>query len=145
MAMQPKVWMIATFFYKWVSHFITYVQAHESNLCLINCHLLLIDGHNSHVTADIVHKARGVGLDLINFPLHTSHVLQPLDVAWFKSFKTTFRTYTDLWILASKGNGVRKKDLVQWVFLALKKTLNPNKICKGFKATRIWPLNPNVW
>ncbi len=50
----------------------------------------------------------------------------------------------DLWTLASKGNNVRKKDLVQWVSLALKKTLNSNNICKGFKATRIWPLNPNV-
>jgi hypothetical protein len=29
-------------------------------------------------------------------------------------------------------------------FFRLKKTLNLNNICKGFKATRIWPLNPNV-
>lgn len=82
MAMQPKVWMITIPFDKWVSHFITCVQAHGSNLCLVKCHLLLIDGHNSHVTAiDIVHMARGLGLDLINFPSHTSHVLQPFDVA----------------------------------------------------------------
>jgi len=123
-----------------------YVQAHKSNLCLFDYHLLLIDGHNSHVTSiDIVHKAKGLGLDLIKFPSNISHVLQPLDFAWFKSFKTTFKTYMDLSTLASKGNDVRKKDLVQWVSLALKKTFNPNNICKGFKATRIWPLKPNVW
>lgn len=50
----------------------------------------------------------------------------------------------DLWTLTSKGNGVRKKDLMQWVSLALKKTLNLNNISKGFKVIKIWPLNPNV-
>jgi len=34
--------------------------------------------------------------------------------------------------------------LAQWVSLVLKKTLKPNNIRKGFEATSIWPLNPNV-
>ncbi len=29
-------------------------------------------------------------------------------------------------------------------FFNIEKKLNLNNICKGFKKTRIWPLNPNV-
>jgi hypothetical protein len=29
------------------------------------------------------------------------------------------------------------------MFLALKKALNPQNICKGFKTTGIWPLDPS--
>jgi hypothetical protein len=46
--------------------------------------------------------------------------------------------------LANKGKGVGEEDLAQWVPLALKKTLIPQNICKGFKTTRIWPLNPKT-
>jgi hypothetical protein len=34
--------------------------------------------------------------------------------------------------------------LAQWVSLALKKTLTPNNIQKGFETIGLWPLNPNV-
>ncbi len=68
---------------------------------------------------------------------HPSHVLQPIDVACFKLFKTTFRFSMDVWTLANKGKNVRKEDLAQWVSLIFGKTLNPPNICKGFKSIRI--------
>lgn len=144
MAMQSKTWITTILFDKWISHFISYVQAHERNLCLINWHLLVLDGHNSHVTIDVVHKAMGVGFDLIILPSHTSHTLQPLDVTCFKPFKTKFRAYKNVWILVNKKNGATKNDLVQCISLVLKRTLTPQNICKGFKTTRIWLFDPNV-
>jgi hypothetical protein len=85
--------MIAILFDIWNSHFITSIQACEGNLALTNQHLLILDGHNSHVTIGIVHKVKKVGLDLITPPSHTSHALQPFDVTCFKPFKTVFRAY----------------------------------------------------
>ena len=38
-----------------------------------NYHLLKKDGHNSHVTLDVVHTAPKVGLDVLIVPRHTSH------------------------------------------------------------------------
>lgn len=35
---------------------------------------------------------------------------------------------------------IKKEDLSQWVSLALKKTLTPHNIRKGFKMTTIWSL-----
>jgi hypothetical protein len=75
MAMQPKVWMIVNFFEKWISHFITFIQARENNLNTTNYHLLVLDGHNSHVITNVVYKVRHVGLDLIIVHSHTSLVL----------------------------------------------------------------------
>ncbi len=37
--MQPKVWMTAIFFEKWISHFITFIQARKNNLNTTNYHL----------------------------------------------------------------------------------------------------------
>jgi hypothetical protein len=57
--MQPKTWM--TSFDKRISHFIVSIQKLGSNLSPTNHHLPVLDGHNLHVTLDVVHKAMGVG------------------------------------------------------------------------------------
>jgi hypothetical protein len=64
MAMEPKIWMIAISFNKWILHFIAFVQAHGCNVCTINHQLFILDGQDSHYTI-YVHKAKGVQLDLI--------------------------------------------------------------------------------
>jgi hypothetical protein len=44
-------------------------------LCITNCHLIVLDGHNSHITIVVVHKTKGKGLDLnITFPSHIRYV-----------------------------------------------------------------------
>ena len=58
-------------------------------------HLLILNGHNSHVTLEIVHKCREVRLDLLILPNYTSHRLQPLDVGVFAPFKRYFKRYRD--------------------------------------------------
>jgi hypothetical protein len=66
---------------------------------LNNRHLLVSNGHGSHVTLEVIEQAQKFGLDMIILPSHTSHVFQPLNVAYFKPFKTTFR----------------RKKMVQWL------------------------------
>ena len=48
--------------------------------------LLTQDGHSSHVSVELI-RLSDVHLLL---PSHTSHILQPLDVGVFKSFKNSF-------------------------------------------------------
>jgi hypothetical protein len=57
------------------------------------------------MTIDVVLKARKMGLDMITLPSHTSHVLQPFDVACFKPFKIAFKAYRNVWTLINKGKG----------------------------------------
>lgn len=105
MAIQLKEWMTSFLFSKWLSHFIACVQSKCGNMSRANQHLLIMDGHNSQVTVEVVLQACHVGLDLIKFSSHTSHVLQPLDVACFKPFKSAFEACRDIWSLANKGKG----------------------------------------
>jgi hypothetical protein len=75
MVMQLKAWIISILFDKWISHFIAFVQNFEGDLCLTNHHLLILNGHNSHLTLNVILKTMSVGLDLITPPSHTSHAL----------------------------------------------------------------------
>ena len=52
--------------------------------------LLIMDGHSSHVSIDVIQLARDTGIHLLCVPTHTTHILQPLDIGVFKSFKSNF-------------------------------------------------------
>ncbi len=127
------------FLYKWISQFIAFVQICGSNLSTINYHLFVLNGHNLHVTINVVHKTRYLYMRCMwLFFHHTCHVLQPLDVAFFKLFKMTLKIYKIMQAtLINKGIFFGKKDLAQWVFLTLRKTLNPHNIFKGFNTIKI--------
>ena len=74
-------------------------------------HLMVLDGHTSHVTLNVIIKAYEAGLDMIILPSHISHALQPLDATCLKPFKTTFRFYRDVWSITNKGQQCKKEDL----------------------------------
>ena len=143
MAMQPNAWMTKWLFESWISHFIGTLKA-TTGIDESKRHLLILDGHNSHVTLEVVQLAMNSGLDIVSLPSHTSHALQPLDVSCFKPFKTAFRKIRDNWTLLNKGKKVQKTDLCEWTSLALDKALTPKNIQAGFKKTGIWPLNENA-
>ena len=52
--------------------------------------LLILDGHDSHVTYELCCLAAANDVHLIRFPPHTTHFLQPLDVGSFKPFKASW-------------------------------------------------------
>ena len=140
MAMQTKAWMIATLFSHWISHFIRCLER-KGDISHERRHLLILDGHNYHVTLEVVHKCREVGLDLLILPSHTSHRLQLLDVGVFVPFKHYFKRYRDAWSINNKGKGASKQTLAMWVSKALERALTTRNIIAGFCTTRIYLLN----
>jgi len=138
--MQKKVWMTHLLFKEWMKHFIINVEKHYeiSPTCR---HLLILDGHTSHVTLEVVKIAMLCGVDLLTFPSHRSHALQPLDVTCFKPFKVAFRAYRDKWTVEHVGQCPGKDDLTSWVAFALRKALTKENITRGFQTTCIYPLN----
>ena len=143
MAMQPCAWMTKWLFESWISHFIGTLKA-TTGIDESKRHLLILGGHDSHVTLEVVQLAMNSGLDIVSLPSHISHALQPLDVSCFKPFKTAFKKIRDNWTLLNKGKKVQKTDLCEWTSLALDKALTPKTIQAGFKNTGIWPLNENA-
>ena len=140
MGMQQNAWMTRWLFESWISHFLEYLKA-GPGIDHTNRHLLILDGHNSHVTLEVVKVSMQSDLDIISLPSHTSHALQPLDVTCFKPFKTAFRRCRNQWALENSKQEVKKQDLCEWTSRALRVALTPKNIIAGFQATGIWPLN----
>ena len=74
LGMQKKVWMDSTHFMEWMDHFIHKLER-EEGLFQSRRHLLVLDGHKSHMNLDILIKAKDHGIDMLCLPLHTSHEL----------------------------------------------------------------------
>ncbi len=110
----------------------------------INCHLLILDGHGSHVNLKTIEQVQQFGLDMITLPSHTFHVLQPLDVSCFKPFKIAFRKQRDNNTVSNNYKDPNKIAFTNWVDKALYATLSKQNINNGFKVTWIWPFNPKA-
>ena len=53
-------------------------------------HLLLVDGHGSHLTKEFLEYCHGHKIILAVYPHHSTHTLQPLDVVMFKPLSTAY-------------------------------------------------------
>ena len=53
--------------------------------------LLIMDGHGTHTMESSVDFCRLNKIDVCFMPAHTSHILQPLDVGIFSSYKAAYR------------------------------------------------------
>jgi hypothetical protein len=142
MAIQPKAWMTGHLFKSWIWHFVKNVKDYGLDISPFRHHLLILNGHGSHVTVDVVKTARSVGLDLLTLPSHTSHAMQPLDVSCFKPFKQAFMLLRDVWTRRNKSRGASKEVLAEWVSQALEKALSLCNIKNGFRTTWIFSFNP---
>ncbi len=126
-----KGWMERSMFLKWVEEiFIPSVK--ERRLKFGNQPAaLLVDGHNSRTNLEAIKLLRENNIDLIVFPAHSSHIIQPLDNACFRSFKSTFRK-------------IREWENDVSVFKLLKHALQIGlanlTVESSFKNTGIWPI-----
>jgi hypothetical protein len=53
--------------------------------------MLILDGHGSHVDIEFMWECRQHQIHLLYLPAHTSHLLQPLDLAPFSVIKSKYR------------------------------------------------------
>ena len=72
--------------------------------------LLIQDGHASHMSVELIKLARANNIHLLCLPSHTSHILQPLDVGVFKSFKSNFSKSCSSYRAAHPGRVITTDD-----------------------------------
>lgn len=83
------------------------------------------------------------GIILLSMPSHTSHYLQPLDVAVFKSLKTHFYEQCRHWI-NRKERRITRLQFGELLNQSWGKAASIENATSGFKATGVFPLNPNA-
>lgn len=86
-------------FTQWFKHFLSCVKPTEDDLAV-----LVLDGHYSHTkNTHVIDMARNNHVSLICLPPHSTHKMQPLDVAFIRSFKIYYtqeycwKTILDVW------------------------------------------------
>jgi hypothetical protein len=105
--------------------------------------LLVMDGHGSHITANVIAHCMEHAIDLLILPPHTSHKLQPLDVAVFSPLKRALAAETDTASRLDIGR-IQRVDWTNMYIRAREKALIPANIASGWRATGLEPLSPIV-
>jgi hypothetical protein len=131
MVVQKKTWTIC-FLFKVFFHF--FIKLVLGGISQSNHHLLILDGHGSHVLEAIKHASQ-FGLDMFILLTHTSHALQPLDVNYFKPFKFAFRKKKDNNMVRNNHLELDKVTLASWVDKTHNQSLSKQNILSGFKVT----------
>jgi DDE superfamily endonuclease len=85
-----KGFINACLFEKWLSHYDSVVPE-TTKMPLISVY----DGYSSHFNEDIVTKAICLSIILVLLPSNATHLVQPLDIAVFKPFKTIMKQILD--------------------------------------------------
>lgn len=106
--------------------------------------LLIVDGHKSHMTLELVDLARENHVILFCLPPHTTHALQPLDVAVFKALKAHFSRSLRALCFTRKDFTVSKRDFARVVKEPFEMAFSIVNIKSGYKKCGIFPFNPDA-
>ena len=105
--------------------------------------VLLLDGHSSHHTPELLTFARENNIVILGYPPHCTHALQGLDVVCFARMKEAWKEEINAFELRT-GRAVRKGDFAEVFGKAFLKAFTPETVQAAFKATGIYPFNPDV-
>lgn len=107
--------------------------------------LLILDGHASHCNSiEMLEFAETNGIILICLPSHTTHYLQPLDRAVFKSVKNAFYNAAKKWMKNHPGRKLSRLQFGELLNESWGKSATPENAIAGFRATGVYPFNPDA-
>lgn len=103
--------------------------------------LLILDGHGSHMTAEFDRFCVDNAIITLCMPPHSSHLLQPLDVACFSPLKRAYGSQVEINIQLGR-NHIDKLDFLQAFQSARAAAFTSSTIRSGFAAAGLVPHNP---
>ena len=116
--------------------------------------LLLLDGHPSRKCYEGIEYLRQNGIDVITFPGHSTHLLQPFDLLVASALKAHLRKSTAEWnrklrhaevaAPATSAAGVKRYVLVESFVNGLQKALTTRVARQAFAMAGLCPLNPAI-
>ena len=123
----------------WIKHF----EKHTRNRTVGAKRLLLLDGYGAHHTYPFLKFCKAHNIIPFGFPPHTTHLLQPLDVAVFQPLKHYHAKALD--IIARDGCvNFDKLDFLNTIEQIRTQAFKTSTIQSAFKRTGIWPFCPEI-
>jgi len=104
--------------------------------------VLIWDGFASHETLEILEYCFENNIILCRLPSHTSHKLQPCDVAVFGPLKASYRDQVDR-LERAGTNTIGKEHFTSLYSRARQKALTQKNILAGFAKCGLEPFNPD--
>lgn len=106
--------------------------------------LLIFDGAACHLDLSIVEVADSLDITLYCLPSNTTHELQPLDKAVYRSFEHHWDAEVLSYLDQNKDEKLTKARFNIIFSNVWSKCMTHNNIISGFKATGLFPLNPRA-
>ena len=130
-------WINAEIYLEWFNNFLKSIPPARPVV-------LIQDGHASQISIELIELARSNGVHILCLPAHTTHLLQPLDVGVFKSFKVFFSKACSSYLSKHPGRVITTDMIASLVSSAYRSAFTPTNIIAGFRKTGVFPLNPGV-
>ena len=131
----PSGWINEDLFVVYLKHFINFTRCSKEKKVL-----LILNSHEVHASLAAMDVAKENGVILLTLPPKTSHKLQPLDVSYYKPFKTAYSRAMDNWMLSHPGKAITIYDIPEFVSHAQLHGLTVQNIASGFQRTGIFLL-----
>jgi hypothetical protein len=130
----PTGWTNNDLALAWLEHFDT----HTKPVGVGAYRLLIIDGHESHCSIDFQDRCKEKKIIALCMPPHSSHLLQPLDVACFSPLK---RAYGDeiLALARDRIHHINKQTFLLAFKVAFEKAFTRENACAGFRGAGLSP------
>lgn len=133
-------WMTKEDFVKFMRHFINFSLASDKSPTL-----LILDNHTSHLSIEAIDLAVNNGIVMLSLPPHCSHRMQPLDVSVFGPLKSFYKSQCDAWCMGHGGKVIEIQHIPEIVDKCLDLAVTAKNLKSGFKATGIYPPNPDIF
>ena len=134
--MSPNGWMdLSMWFFK---HFLTHAVSERPLL-------ILLDGHSSHYTLELVKAAAQKDVIIFCLPPHTTADSQPLDTSCFDPLNYWFETCCQ-YLFDNPGRVITKFQFSSLFTHAWSNGMTINNIVSGFRSAEfeIFPFAPNI-
>jgi len=106
--------------------------------------LLLLDGHSSHYTLQLIKSAEKQKVVIFCLPSITTADSQPLDPSYFKLLKSNWVDVCRKHLFAHPSRMITKFQFSLLFSEAWCKSMTIDNILSGFRATGVYLFNPNV-
>ena len=123
-------WVNADLYLEWFKFFLSSIPPARPVL-------LIEDGHASHISIEVIELARKNEVYLLCLPSHTTHILQTLDIAVFKSVKSHYSSECRKYLFNHPGQVITTHNIASLMAPSIYSSEHYGRVQKG-------PFNPGV-
>ncbi|CEI70977.1 hypothetical protein FVEN_g9660 [Fusarium venenatum] len=142
----PATWVIATTKNGWTDNetgldWLKHFNRATTDRSVGAYRLLILDGHESHRSADFQIYCEENNIITLCMPPHSSHLLQPLDVGCFGPLKKAYGREIEQ-LIKRNVTHIEKTDFFLAFYVAFQATITEKNIKGGFRGAGLAPFDP---